>query len=330
MKRKAVRLSIFNHKGGVGKTTLTINIAAALAKLGRSVLLVDSDPQCNLTSYLIEDAVVNSLLDHSDASNGQTIWSALKPIVEARGGQKKISAIPLNIPKLHLLPGDIRLSEFESELSDFWSACFQRKIKGFDGTSALSSLVDEVASGLNVDFVLYDTGPNIGPLNRAILMDCDYFIIPGACDLFSVRALKTLGVTLRSWIKDWESISAIAPDGAHLLLGRPRFLGYIPVRFKTYGKVIVQTHARYVAKFEKQLHSDIIAFLRKLDVSLAPQSVQHSKLGEVKDFSTLIPLAQEQGTPLWKVVGGNETLVREADKAFKDIAEAVIQKIETN
>ena len=61
--RRGIRLSVFNHKGGVGKTTLTMNLAATLAEEGKRVLVVDSDPQCNLTSYLIEDDVVDRLLD---------------------------------------------------------------------------------------------------------------------------------------------------------------------------------------------------------------------------------------------------------------------------
>lgn len=65
------RIAIFNHKGGVGKTTLTLNIAAAVASLGKQVLLVDSDPQCNLTSYLLEDRVVDNLLDQSDGPEGR-------------------------------------------------------------------------------------------------------------------------------------------------------------------------------------------------------------------------------------------------------------------
>src|SRR6266436_7522622 len=94
-RHKSKRIAIFNHKGGVGKTTLTVNIAAALAKAGKRVLLVDSDPQCNLTAYLVEENVVNDLLDHSDLADGKTLWSGVKPVVDALGEPKAIPTIEL-------------------------------------------------------------------------------------------------------------------------------------------------------------------------------------------------------------------------------------------
>lgn len=325
-RRKALHVSIFNHKGGVGKTTLTVNIAASLAEAGKTVLLVDSDPQCNLTSYLFEDSVIDDLLDKSDGPRGKTIWSALKPIIEGTGELKDISAYGTSTNKMYILPGDIRLAEYESELAKFWTSCIERKMRGFLGTTSLSKLAEDSAKVLDADFVFYDTGPNIGPLNRIILLDCDYFIVPGACDLFSVRALKTLGHTLADWIEDWKTIISRAPESAPLLNGKPKLLGYIPEGFRVYGHGMARWPSRYRAKFERQLYSNVIVPLRKIDRSLANLNVSSSKLGEIKDFATLVQQSQYQGVPLWEVYGGAGYQTDQARKVFSDIAQEIIRK----
>src|SRR5712692_4385696 len=114
--RQGNRLTIYNHKGGVGKTTLSINIGAALAERGLRVLLIDSDPQCNLTSYFLPDDVLDELLDKSDRGNGRTLWTALKPVVHGTGPVREVKPFDLVVDNLLLVPGDIRLSEFEQLL----------------------------------------------------------------------------------------------------------------------------------------------------------------------------------------------------------------------
>src|SRR5712691_9310103 len=139
---KPVRIALFNHKGGVGKTTLTVNLAFALAKLGKTVLLVDSDPQCNLTSYLVQADVVNQWLDESEGKNGKTVWSGLRPVVQL--GKEIVEIEPYErADHVYLLPGDIKLSEYELDLQGSWVDCLQRKIKGFVGTTALAQLVEQ-------------------------------------------------------------------------------------------------------------------------------------------------------------------------------------------
>ncbi len=325
----AIRLVLYNHKGGVGKTTLTVNIASALAAAGKRVLLVDADPQCNLTSYLVETNVVNKWLDESDTESGTTIWSAIKPVAESSGPVKQIKPYE-RLKDIYLIPGDIRLSEFEQDLNQIWTECLQRKVRGFKGASAISELVADAANRVKADFVFYDVGPNIGPLNRVVLLDCDHFIVPAACDLFSTRALSTLGHSLDSWIREWQVISQLAPDNTLLLPGRPTFLGYILQKFRVYGGALSEGFSQYAALLEKAANADIATVLRKIDKSLASTSLSYNKLGQVKDFGKIAALAQTQGAAFVNVSGGASYQKVEARKEFGAIAKRIIDRSSSN
>jgi len=323
--RRAKRLAVFNHKGGVGKTTITVNLAAALAEKGKKILLVDSDPQCNLTSYLFDDNVVDDLLDQSDTPAGETTWSAVKPVVENTGPLKIVKPLK-SLRKCWVVPGDIRLSELELELATFWTDALDEKVKGFNGIAILSTLVDALAQAVSADYVFYDTGPNIGPLNRAILLDCDFFIVPAACDVFSVRALKTLGKTLAGWMKRWVTIRSIAPEGVALLPGNPKLIGYVMQGFRVYGGGMARSAAKARANFEKRLAPDLLNPLRRIDIDLAPASASVARLVDVKNFSTLVQQSQEQGVPLWDVYGGPPYQIDEARVIFSALADEVIRR----
>jgi cellulose biosynthesis protein BcsQ len=324
-KGPGTRIAIFNHKGGVGKTTLTVNIAAALAKKGNRVLLVDSDPQCNLTAYLVEESVVNDLLDHSDSQDGKTLWSALKPVVDALGEPRSIPTYEV-AERLYLLPGDVRLAEFEQELNSLWAECFQRKAKGFRGTGALSDIVSKAVKQHTIDYVFYDSGPNIGALNRVILLDCDYFAVPAACDLFSLRAITTLGHTLAKWITDWDIISDLAPSTTELLAGRPKLLGFIPQRFRVYRGLPASQYARFLPLLEKRIQADIVGVLKKLDGALVPASAFPLRMGEIKDFASLAAASQTQGVPFFDVGDTTDTQRAEASDAFQKLADVIIKR----
>ena len=323
MNNDPTRITVYNHKGGVGKTTLTVNIASALSLLGKSVLLVDSDPQCNLTSYLLSDDVVDDLLDHSEGANGGTIWTAVKPIFDNVGVGRHID--PIDIGDLALLPGDIRLSEFEEFLGEAWTNSFRRRLGGLQALSSISDLVSHMSIQRPLDYVFYDTGPNIGPLNRVLLLDSDFFIVPVACDLFSVRALATLGQTLKKWIIDAQTISSIAPDGASLLSGAPTFLGYIPQRFKVYGQTMAQEPRKYFRQIRKRVYTDVSAVLRQVNRSLAPGPSIDPLMGTVKDFASLSQAAQREGVALWECSSYGTVDQRDtAKESFDDIASYIV------
>jgi len=322
MSAHPIRITIYNHKGGVGKTTLNVNIASALAEQGKSVLLVDSDPQCNLTSYLLSDDVVDDLLNHSEEPAGQTIWTAVRPVFNEVGDIQTIK--PVDVEKLALLPGDIRLSEYEEFLGEAWTNSYKRRLGGLRAIASISDLVTNMCRQRSYDFVFYDTGPNIGPLNRVLLLDSDFFIVPVACDLFSVRALSTLGQTLKKWIVDARTIASLAPDGAPLLPAKPQFLGYIPQRFKVYGQTMAHESAQYLRQIKRRMYENVASVMRELDPSLAPDPSIDPIVGQVKDFASLVQTAQREGVSLWQCSNPYAGQKDAARQAFKEIATRLI------
>jgi cellulose biosynthesis protein BcsQ len=290
--------------------------------LGKSVLLVDSDPQCNLTSYLLSDDVVDELLENSDGEKGETIWTAVRPLFNEIGEAKLIK--PVDIGPLTLLPGDIRLSEYEEFLGEAWTNSYKRRLGGLRAISSISDLVTKLSRERQYDFVFYDTGPNIGPLNRVLLLDSDFFIVPVACDLFSIRALSTLGQTLKKWIIEASTIASLAPDGAPLLRGKPRFLGYIPQRFKVYGQTMAHESAQYLRQIKRKMFENVAAVLRQIDTHLAPDPTVDPVIGQVKDFATLVQSAQREGVPLWETSSTNSDQKLAAKRAFNDIASQLV------
>ena len=265
---------------------------------------------------------MDDLLNASNTDAGQTVWSAVRPTVEGIGIGKAIDC--QYIGEVALLAGDLRLSEFEEYLADAWADCFKRRRSGFRATNALSHLVSQKSKEQDFDFVFYDTGPNIGPLNRVLLLDSDYFIVPVACDLFSVRALSTLGQTLKKWIMDAKSIEAIAPDNVDLLRAAPRLLGYIPQRFKEYGRKMTSDSEMYLRKIDARIGEDLSTVLRDLDEVLAEPTPRC--IGDVRDFLPLVQSSQETGLSMWNASRGTKGQRDDARASFHRIAERLIQE----
>ena len=321
-----IRITLFNHKGGVGKTTLTANISFALAEMGKSVLLVDSDPQCNLTSYLLPDEDVDDLLNESGGSDGQTLWSAVEPVVNNTGPGRL--AEPLAIGDLELLPGDIRLSEFEESLYDSWTGSLKRRLGDLRAITTISTLISQLHQQSPLDYVFYDTGPNIGALNRVLLLDSDFFIVPVACDLYSMRALATLGQAMSRWIFDAETIAAIAPDNATLLTAKPTFLGYIPQQFRVYGQVMAKEAGFYLREIKSRVQEDVAAVLRKQAKCLAPPRSVDPELGQVRDLASLVQAAQREGVPIWECSRATTSQKKSTRSTFRRIAKCIVRAAE--
>ena len=326
-------LALFNHKGGVGKTTLAVNVADSLVDLGFKVLLIDADPQCNLTSFYLTEDDLDQLLGDSDSADGNTIWSAIKPVVDGKGPIKEIKPFGFCDNRLLLCAGDVLLADYEEELPSAWTGSFARKQRDYDVMCALSRAARGVGERFKADLIIYDVGPNVGALNRTILLDSDFFATPVAADLFSLRALATVGRSIGRWIRDWETIRHLASpeDQDALLRGQPVYLGYITSAYKvSSGRIATRPHEYWEAKIGPRVKQCVIEDLRQVHPSLVPAG--NYKIAAIKDFHSLAPQGQAKGLAIGKLRGyvnpGYYAQVEETADEFLGLARELIKRMD--
>ena len=151
----------FNNKGGVGKTTFTYHLGFALERMGKKVLFVDADPQCNLSSHLCDDAIISQ----EWGTNGNSIYKAVEPIVLGSGDIKPVRPYKIENRNIWIFVGDLLLSDFETELTNAWTQLLAGQERGFRVTSAIYRVVMNFCREQEIDYVLFDIGPN-SPANK--------------------------------------------------------------------------------------------------------------------------------------------------------------------
>jgi len=166
-------ITIANQKGGVGKTTTCCNLGEALAEMGKRVLLVDFDPQANLS--------MSFGITRSDELS-MTVHNILITVLEGSALPNKVEYI-ISGAKLDLIPSNINLSATEINL---------RSEVG--GERTLSNLLDPLRQ--DYDYILIDTNPYLGMLTINALSACDEVIIPVSPQLWSATGLTDLLYTV--------------------------------------------------------------------------------------------------------------------------------------
>jgi len=168
----STRLVVFNQKGGVGKSTITCNLAAIGAHQGLRTLVIDLDPQGNSTRYLLGDAADDESLPNVAEFFDQT----LKFVARARGAGEFVVETPFE--NLHLMPSAPALEERHAKL--------ESRYKIYKLRDALAEIADDY------DRVYIDTPPAMNFYTRSALIAADGCLIPFDCDDFSRRALYAL------------------------------------------------------------------------------------------------------------------------------------------
>ncbi|MGH8909125.1 MAG: ParA family protein [Egibacteraceae bacterium] len=288
-------IAFFNSKGGVGTTSLVYHVAWMLAEQGRRVVAVDLDPQANLTSAFLTTERLEELWP--DGHHPDTIFGAIQPILEGIG-DIKAAHVERIADGVSLLVGDLVLSSFEDELSSQWPGCLDRKERAFRVISAFWRIVDEAAARSEAEFVLLDVGPNLGALNRAVLVAADHVVIPLAPDLFSLQGLRNLGPTLRRWREQWGDRRARNPKPNELALpgGAMKPAGYVILQHGVRLDRPVEAYARWIRRIPSVYRE---AVLDQPDGEIVAIEEDPHCIALVKHYHSLVPMAQEARKPIF-------------------------------
>ncbi|MDD9177072.1 AAA family ATPase [Aliivibrio sp. S2TY2] len=304
-------ISVFNNKGGVGKTSIIWNLAVSLADLDKNVLLLDFDPQCNLSIACLGDQEFSNLLQTSPAHPfGKTVKAFALPYIQ----QNRFGDIYTSSPKianrngrLDIVPGDFWLNSFSDVLNVGTDVIGGSGLYRF----ILPELLTQEASRINdieYDYVLIDLPPSFNTLVRSSLYCSDYFLVPCTPDLFSSYCVGLIGEMLPLFIQDWEQgkqryLQSNPNDPVILSKGMPKFGGWVFNNFDTRKrngvKQMVAADAVHHASIKTAITTQLIPSLSNISTySAIPSFVNTNYVAGIEDLNVMASDSIFQNIPI--------------------------------
>lgn len=318
-------ISVFNNKGGVGKSTLTFHLGNSLAELGHKVLLIDMDPQCNLTLCSMMEEDLHQIWENEDPyienfeeSFGDTyildsprsIHFLLKPVED---GLSELVTLPpvYNIDEnIDIIPGRLSLHKFENKIAERWNGIYQGDNLAIRTVTNIRTICTKYAEQNDYDFIIIDTSPSLGILNKVIISTVDGFFIPAQPDMFSLYGIRNIGNSLELWQKDFNSIYSLISDEKRAKFPSQfvQFLGFTIYNSKKYTKEteqlnqynLAQAHYQYVIRIPDTI-LEYIKESNRMTISVEDVSKPIGGSSIIHTHNTFPAMAQALKCPMWKV-----------------------------
>lgn len=248
-------IAFFNHKGGVGKTTLVHNLGFVLADRGHKVLLIDADPQMNLTAAMYG---LSTSLDYSTDEDSKWNQNVEKYIslseyinmkLKSQHCAKEVFRVDSKVSGgafVDTISGSINLANIEA---DFYGIIKNKNEFTNDIPHKFEQAIRQNQD--SYDFILIDTSPSASSIiNALIMMMTDYFIAPVSPTFFSLQAIDNLSTIFNNWIKllgEYQTTQNFKG-----LSFRPKFLGLVIQMAKRFnGGSVQETTTQFSRSAEK-------------------------------------------------------------------------------
>lgn len=319
-------ISVFNNKGGVGKSTLTYHLGNSLAELGHRVLMVDLDPQCNLTicammedklheiweeeNPFIDDFENAISIDGNILNTSRSIHFLLKPVED---GVSELANLPPTYPignNIDLIPGRLSLHMYENKIAERWSGVYQGDNLSIRTVTNIRTICQRYSELNSYDYVLIDTSPSLGVLNKVIMSTVDGFFIPAQPDMFSLYGIRNIGNALQVWQREFNSIYSLISEEkrSKFPTNFVQFLGYTIYNAKKYTRDteplneynLAQAHYQYVT----QIPNTITKFIQESNRIRIPNELIAAPIGGnsiIHSHNTFPAMAQALKCPMWNI-----------------------------
>lgn len=306
-------VTLYNHKGGVSKTTSTFNLASYLAEKGQRVLMVDADPQCNLTEIALAP-IIEQIDREAEASQadsvpelpGTSLLDALNQRIQGDAAFidiDKVKTVTID-DNLQLLRGSVDLSSIEDELSEAHLQRLSMRTNLMRTYIATGDFLTRLSEKLQLDYIFIDVGPSSGALTRSFFLVCDAFFIPVAPDRFNVQAVATLAKIVDRWMSEHALVKKQYEDlGLPIRQGTPAFLGAIVQAFKLYAGEPKPGFRLWMDRLPIEIVKQLKPTLDKhsKESKLYLPSSNGPVVAQVPDFNQLAPLMQEVGKAVFSL-----------------------------
>lgn len=362
-------ISLFNNKGGVGKTTLAYHLSHSLSEMGKKVLMIDADPQCNLTICSLTDDEIKHVWEKEDPfiddfrssknkmtqdefndlnSNPRTLHYLLKTTEEGTGDLETLPPPILITDGLGLVPGRLTMHMYEDKIAERWNGVYRGDPLSIRTITMIRKLAEEYGEKYGYDFAIIDTSPSLGTLNKVIISTVDGFLIPCLPDMFSLYGIKNIGEYLIRWKREFESIYSLLSDEKRSYFPE-RFVGFLGFTIYNAKKYLNATpfdlaraHYDYAVKIPETIREYIQPDVRRhltdkmLSKPIGGKAIMHT-------HNTLPNVTQKYKSPMWKIPsldyleaddaptirGGSRAQYEGTKEKYIEFTQALLERIAT-